>query len=416
MCERLYQSNVYLNSCKSRIVDIPAPNQIILDKTLFFPTGGGQPCDKGTIEGAQVIDVFESDGRIIHRMAAGQFCPDDPDNDIRIFEVGQDVTCILDWDRRFDHMQRHCGEHILSGIFFRDFGGINKGFHMGQDYMTIDIDLPALSKEQLASAELEANEVIWENAPVTVRFYANRQDAAGLPLRKQLTVDEDISVVCVGDEQHPADCVACCGTHPDSAGQIGLIKILKAESYKGMTRIYFEAGKRALLHYRKGYMILNELMERYSADESTLTDKIRIQDSKNELIRQELGRCKDALTDHEALSLLDDIAVPGQEEQSGAQIVIREYESFSIDDLQILAKKICAHSTNLFALISMPDTALLLCTSNTTPAGAFDCGKLVKENACLYKGRGGGNAAMARVVFESIEGLTSFLESLVERY
>ncbi len=411
MCERLYQKNVYLTECDSIIVDIPKPGCIVLDRTIFFPEGGGQPCDKGTINGYPVTNVNESDGRIIHRLTITDPSQDNGSNELKI---GQAVRCSLDWDRRFDHMQRHCGEHILSGIFFREYGGVNKGFHMGEDYMTIDIDMPSVTDQMAAHVELEANRIIWEDAPVTVRYFEKGADAADLPLRKELTLEGNVSVVCVGYEASPADCVACCGTHPASAGQVGLIKIFKSENHKGMSRVYFEAGKRALLDYSRKHAIITALAEKFSADDKTLIDKINAQEAKNAENRQELFRCKASLTDKEAVSLLEDICIPGIENDAGVQIVVREYDDLSTGDLQILAKKICASTAHLFILVSNPEKTILLSAGNSASKDAFDCGKLVRDHAGQYGGKGGGNAALARAAFDRYEDIDLFVSKVLE--
>ena len=252
---KLYQQDVYLKECEAVILELQE-DRVVLDRTIFFPTGGGQSCDLGFLGGQEVLDVSEKDGLIYHQVRSAAS-----------LKEGSRILCRIDWDRRFDNMQRHCGEHILSGICYREFGGINRGFHMGEDYMTIDISLeedPSITEitwEMAKRAELFANQVIWSDAPVTVRRFQTRQEAEQLPLRKALAIDEEISIVCVGDIRNAADCVACCGTHPSSAGQVGLVKIYKIEHYKGMFRIYFEAGKRALLDYDKKHDRITFLQE-----------------------------------------------------------------------------------------------------------------------------------------------------------
>ena len=260
---KLYQQDVNIKEWDAKIVKI-TENGIYLDRTAFFPEGGGQSCDLGTIAFAgaliDVTDVQEDGDDVVHSLSSTQGLTE-----------GASVHCSLDWDRRFDNMQRHCGEHILSGIFYQECGGVNRGFHMGEDYMTIDISLedeptnPEMSRPTqidhalAARCELLANRVIWENTPVTVMRFETREEVADMPLRKALAFDEDISIVCVGSPENPADCVACCGTHPKTAGQVGLIKILKVENYKGMFRIFFEAGQRALADYHMKHDMLQEM-------------------------------------------------------------------------------------------------------------------------------------------------------------
>ena len=273
---------------------------LTLDRTAFFPEGGGQSCDTGFIGPYRVTDVQEREGLILHTVQRGR-------SDIPA--AGTALHCSLDWERRFDNMQRHCGEHILSGIFYDMFGGINRGFHMGSDYMTVDISLEEdprvteITMKDAVQAELAANKVIWSDAPVTVMHFDDRREAEKLPLRKALAFDEDISIVCVGSPDNAADCVACCGTHPSSAGQVGIIKIFKVEKYKGMFRIYFEAGKRALDDYDSKHRLLTEISGRYSSSFDELPKKLDAREQKLAAVKDELFTSKKHISKASRLSL-----------------------------------------------------------------------------------------------------------------
>lgn len=402
MTIRLYQDHVYLRECVSSVLAITNDNCLVLDKSLFFPTGGGQPCDLGTINELPLAEVFEKNGEVYHRFL-----------EIPPFEVGDEVICKLDWDLRFDHMQRHCGEHILSGVFFSMFGGVNRGFHMGNDYMTIDIDLPAVTMDTALRIELAANEVIWSDVPVSVRYFSRREEAEKLPLRKGITVSQDISVVCVGHEANPADCVACCGTHPSTSGQIGLIKILKIENYKGMSRVYFEAGKRAFLHTVKEHLLVSALAEKYSADENTLAAKISAQEDKNQLLRQDLQKYRELLIEREVQALGDATSLPSEESSDCPQVVVKEYEHLSLEDLQQLAKTLSSISPNFFILISLKEKALLISRAINMDTGTPDFGGLIKANVGNFNGKGGGNTYSARATFQSLGDLDEFVHYLV---
>ncbi|MDD2217283.1 MAG: alanyl-tRNA editing protein, partial [Eubacteriales bacterium] len=260
--------NVYLKECESRLTAISVTENNILaefESTIFFPEGGGQSSDVGTAtisgEVFKVIDVREEGHSVIH------VCEK---TSAKIPEIGATAILQIDWDHRFDNMQRHCGEHVLSGLLYSKYGGVNKGFHMGKDYMAIDISFEndemytELNQEMIDEIELDANNVIWSDLPVTTVLFSDKDDATSLPLRKALAVEHDISVVSVGNKDVAVDCVACCGTHPSSTGQIGLIKIYKVEKNKGMFRVYCEAGKRAFVDYRNIHNIISELGNKYS--------------------------------------------------------------------------------------------------------------------------------------------------------
>lgn len=391
---KLYQQDVYMKECTSIITAVDG-DVIQLDQTVFFPTGGGQSCDLGTIGGMEVVEVFEEGDDVFHRLAEGSFP-----------ETGQQVNCEINWDRRFDNMQRHCGEHILSGIFFREFGGVNRGFHMGDDYMTIDISLeedPSVTEitwEMAKHAELCTNEVIWSNAPVTVCRFETREEAEKMPLRKKLAIDEEISIVCVGDINNAADCVACCGTHPATAGQVGLVKLFKVEKNKGMFRIYFEAGKRALLDYDKKHDLLTVLGNRYSAGPDDLLNKIDARKEKDQAIKNELHILRQSVIESRVASIREDLAAADP-----AEILVYEFGDMKTDDLLNIGRPVMDEVKKLLLIVSPQDNTLLLFSD-----GTIECGKLVKENASIYNGKGGGSKNNARAIFPKREGLDTFID------
>lgn len=447
---KLYQQDVDRRECDSTLLSVICdPEQMkalgaakkentflaVLDQTVFFPEGGGQPCDLGFIENYPVFYVFEKDKIIYHQLSA-------PTTNIPAFLAGEGLSgpgaaertvhCELDWNRRFLHMQLHCGEHILSGMFFQEFGGVNRGFHMGDDYVTIDINLEAnpaytaFTQDMIDRVEMLANKAVWENVPVITRHFDTRAEAAGLPLRKPLAIEEDITIVCVGDPEHAADCVACCGTHPKTAGQVGLIKITKAEAYKGMTRFYAKAGLPALNDYILKHKVVAQLCSNYSADPETLTEKIRIQESKNGAVRKELYDLKKSLIARYAKELTGYYEnLPGaaqgrtaaeqkikpaaseQKAELSTPITIKRYDDLNVDDLQTLGRHVTPAVRGLLALVALKENTVLL-VSQGTP----DCGKLVKENASIYQGKGGGNATLARAIFPKSENVDWYLDLL----
>ena len=301
---KLFQSDVYRRSADAVVLQFDKDNSkntscLVLDSTIFFPTGGGQSCDLGTINGFEVIDVFEKENIIYHIIKG---CD-------ATFKPGDTVNLEIDWDRRFDNMQRHCGEHILSGIFFRLFGGVNRGFHMGEDYMTIDISLEAdknyseINWEMAMQAELETNKVIWGNTKVSAYHFDTKVEAEKMPLRKALSLEKDITIVTIGDISNPADSVACCGTHPSTAGQVGMVKIYKIEPNKGMFRIFFEAGQRALAHYDTRFDIMTKLENDLSASHTTLLSKYETQKEKTRQIKDRLYHLSKEFIRREILDL-----------------------------------------------------------------------------------------------------------------
>ena len=411
---RLYQQDRYIKEWDAQITSVTEDNGsliVTLDKSAFFPEGGGQSCDLGMMGGYEVIDVQEKDEEVYHKvkLAEGE---NSADGKPAPLQEGDAVHCVLDWDRRFDNMQRHCGEHILSGIFFALFGGVNRGFHMGQDYMTVDIsleedpDVKEITYEDALRAELEANKVIWADEPVTVMHFESREEAEKMPLRKALAFDEDITIVSVGSIENAADCVACCGTHPNTAGQVGLIKIYKVENYKGMFRIYFEAGARALNDYRAKHNILTELSNKYSSSIEDFPSKLKAQEEKLADAKSELHQIKKAFTDNECAKLDALMAEAGDD----SKVTVYEVEQLGLDDVFNMAKRYMGSCKGLIMLYSIKDTSYILVSD-----GNIDCGGLVKEYASFYKGKGGGNKVSARGIFTSKEEAEMFAD-LVQKH
>lgn len=396
---KLYQKDVYLKEFDAKITSISTNDDDIiltLDQTAFFPTGGGQSCDKGSISGINVTDVYEKDKQIFHRLKRTSVADG--------LRTGDTVSCEIDWKHRFDNMQRHCGEHILSGMFFREYGGINRGFHMGDEYMTIDISLEEkpeykeLTWEMAQHVELCTNEAIWANAPVITRHFDKREDAENLPLRKALAFDEDITIVCVGSIENPSDCVACCGTHPSSAGQVGLVKLYKVEPNKGMFRIYFEAGKRALLDYDKKHNLLTELGSRYSAGTADLLEKISIHEDKQKELRSDFFALRQTVIKNKAEAISDEI--------SDGNVHIYSFPEFKADDIRNLAKHLDFTNCKL-AIFCDEHTK----TSLVYSSGNIDCGRLIKDNAPVFGGRGGGRSDNAQARFDSLENMKLFADA-----
>lgn len=453
MTTKLYQIDTYLKEWDARILAAkPAPEVpggsakqpargsadassqtcclIQLDQTAFFPEGGGQGADHGKVRliGSDseavfsVIDVQEDGDLIWHTVCL----PDPADGSSEptgelctILSEGCKVHCILDWDRRFEHMQRHCGEHLLSGAFYRLFGGANHGFHMGQDYMTIDIaleDQSPVTLEMAHQAEMLANQAIWDDLPVSVSYFDTREKAEQLPLRKALAFDEAISIVTIGElsetsDTEPADCVACCGTHPSTTGQVGLIKIYKVEKYKDMTRIYCDAGRKALTDYQRKHEILTNEANRYSASVEEFPEKLRIQEEKMNAVRNELYHLKKAYIEAEKEKL---DAVLGDIDQSGSKtpVILYPLLHLSMDDAFTMAKSymgnIRAGKTHPLLLLYVPAQTSCVLVSD----GTVHCGKLVKEYASFYQGKGGGNDVSARSIFTSDEDARLFADLL----
>lgn len=382
---KLYQKDRYMKEFEAEIISVSEDGKsVVLDATAFAPDAGGQPYDLGTLGGVNVTAVHEKGGIITHEL--------DNDGNMAGLQAGMRVRGALDWERRFDHMQNHLGEHILSGLFKSEYDLDNKGFHLGEDSATFDIDSKEITQEMLDHIELMANDVVYRALPVQVTVIASAEEAAKLPLRKELKAEEDISVVTIPG----VDCVACCCPHPSDTSQIGVIKLIKTEKYKGMTRIHFKCGRRALDDYRQKHNVMAVLDEKYSADELTLLDKIKAADAKNDEIRREMNRLKDALADIRAAEFI----------QGADKIVLGELEKAQIDDLRQVAKKLVNMTDLPVVLSSMSDLCVFMTHSGKS---RMKCGALVREYAVGAGGKGGGGDTQAQVFFNNADLMHNFI-------
>ncbi len=229
--EKLFYENPYLKSFTARVVScVPVKKgfETELDRTAFYPEGGGQPSDTGVLGGVRVLDVQEKNGRILHI------------TDQALTE-GAEVQGEINWEERFSNMQLHSGEHIVSGLIHKAFGYDNVGFHMGAEEMTIDLNGP-MTWDQLMEIERQANQAVWDNMPLHI-FYPPEEELSELDYRSKKELTGQVRIV----EIPGTDLCACCGTHVAYTGEIGLIKFLSMINYKGGVRISMLCGKRALL-------------------------------------------------------------------------------------------------------------------------------------------------------------------------
>lgn len=304
MTERLYYTDAYQTTFTAQIVDRAIIDQhpaVALDRSCFYPTGGGQPYDTGTLNGIPVLDVqllgaadANDDGTVWHVLAAQ--LDDDP------------VTGIIDWSRRFDHMQHHTGQHILTQAFIDVADAPTVSFHLGAVNVTLDLAASELSAAALKAAEERANHIIWQNLPVKA-WFPDEGELAALPLRKVPEGYDKLRVVGIGD----VDYTACGGTHVSQTGAIGLIKIVRTEKIKGLTRVEFFCGGRALADYHEKNAILHQLSTDLTTGYREIGDAIAKFRAENKSLRAELRAARQSLLVVEAQELL--AAVPGENGQ-----------------------------------------------------------------------------------------------------
>lgn len=258
MTERLYYNDSYLTEFDAEVLEIreiEGKYHVRLDRSAFYPTSGGQPFDTGLLGGANIEDVYvDSDGEVWHVTDA---------------RIEGSVHGKIDWARRFEHMQQHAADHMIANAIYRIWNGTTIGLHLGESVSTIDVAMPdgatRITPEQIEAVENDVNERIQRNVPVKC-WFPDPDELAALPLRKAPTVKEHVRVVQIGTEEF----VACGGTHPRTAGEIGLVKILDVRPSRGKMRVEFVAGMRAL----KDYQLVAKSANAAAASLSTSIDKL----------------------------------------------------------------------------------------------------------------------------------------------
>ncbi len=401
--ERIYRTDQYQTECVTEIVnvkEIRGFDAIECRRSVFYPEGGGQPSDTGTVSSGDRKFLVTSahdeglEGPVWHYTDApsGTFSP------------GEEVALSIDWDSRFVNMQRHLGEHMLSGAFNNLYGGINKGFHMGEDYITIDIDLGGrmLTDEELEHAQKDVNEAVWADLPVSVNWFDDYESSLALPVRKQVPHEGRVSVVMVGSMPEPYDCIACCGTHPSSTGQVGLVNIYKCEPNKGMNRVFFDCGRRALERLRADSGELTDIARRYSCKTTDLPSRLDRDAETISSLKGRLASLASYVSEAEKTAILEDI------NKEDAPVYAYQTDILSTDELLKLGFAVSGETSGRLLLFMQTETATCLLFSS----GEAKCGKIVKENASAYNGRGGGRDDNARAVFSDIRDMKNFANAV----
>src|SRR5579871_624621 len=398
MTDRLYYHDSFLYDFDAEIAELPTSDRpaIILNRTAFYPTSGGQIFDTGVIStesGQQkVTEVADTEaGRVVHYLEA-------PLKDVK---PGTPVRGQIDSTRRCDHMQQHSGQHVLSAAFVRLFNIPTVSFHMADDYCSIDLDTPNLSKTQVEQAERLANEIILENRPVDIRF-VTRDQAANLGLRKLPPAERDqLRIIDI----HDFDLSACGGTHVNKTGQIGCILLRKIEKVRQGWRVEFVAGQRAVATARRDYTTLTEAGSLFSAHIYDVPQQIRKSLDEIRSLRKEKEGSQEELAAAQAVVILAEIP-----ETEGRKLVVRVFADRDMNAVKLLAQKLTRLATNVVVLLgtSSPQPSLVFAQSSGQP---FDMGALMKQIMSANGGRGGGSKDMAQGGLPNAEAVQKAIDS-----
>ncbi len=392
MTRRLYYDNSYcaeFNAQIQELVELEGRPAAILDETFFYPTSGGQPADRGMLNGVPVLDVLEADDRILHVLAT-RLAPGP-------------ARGIIDWSRRFDHMQQHTGQHILSQAFERELGAATVSFHLGEQSCTIDLALAELSAEDAARVEDLANRIIYENRPVTAREYAP-DEIACLGLRKPPAEHERIRVVHI----EGFDVCACGGTHVRTTGEVGSIHIRRWERRREQTRIEFLCGWRALRDYRIRDALCQGLAANFSVAVEELPQAVARLNEAEQKARRRLEATRKRLIESELPRL------KSEAEQVGRwRVLCRLLEDYDASNMSYAARQIVQESSYVVCL-AVTEPAVQICLARSQDVN-LDVLGLFREIVMPYGGRGGGKANWAQGGGIPAEAIPSVLEHARER-
>lgn len=370
--EKLYYEKPYVKNFKAQVLECrPGEGEtyeIILDRTAFYPEGGGQPSDRGTLNDAQVLDVKERGEEIIHTTD-------------RPLQAGSFADGVLDWNRRLNHMQNHSGEHILSGIIHKHYGLDNVGFHMGRDEVTVDFN-GILTQEQIEAAEAEANEVIFSNVPV-LESIPTREELSLIDYRSKKELSGPVRIV----EIPGADICACCGTHVTNTGEIGILKVTGMVRYKGGVRVSMLCGMAALEDYKAKQRAVTGISVLLSAKPQEILEAVEKLKAEGVAKEERISRLYEELLERRA----------AEYEKSDAPLAVLEA---GLGPVQL--RQLC---TRLYE--EEKGSAVLVC-SGSEGLYQYALGSAGKDMKALCRklnerleGRGGGSPLMAQGTFRA---------------
>ncbi len=381
MTERLYYTDSTCTRFSARVIEqlawegCPA---VVLDRTAFYPTSGGQPADRGTLGGIAVLDVVvrEEDGTIVHVLSEAPSGFGKPE--------GAEVEGVLDWPRRFDHMQQHTGQHILSAAFEQVLNADTVGFHLGTEASTVDINVARLEPAAVMPVEELANRVIWENRPVGTRFVGS-DELAALPLRRQPVVEGPVRIVEIAD----FDVNPCGGTHVAHTGEIGLVKIVRLDYRGNETRVEFLCGGRALRDYQAKNAMVNQLTAMLTVGHWELGQAVERLQAEAKRLRQEVRRARKRLLKVEASELAETAVV-----HEPYRVVWKVWERREPGELRALAQEL-AQRPGVVALLVSVGERTHLCFARAEGVD-LDVAALLREACAQLGGKGGGRPHLAQ--------------------
>ena len=385
MTERLYYTDSYLRQFTARIVERSEDGRTVyLDRTAFYPASGGQPCDTGAIAGVPVLDVVDAEERIAHHLAR----PLD----------STAVECAIDWSRRFDHMQQHTGQHLLSAVFEEGFGLHTVSFHLGAESSSIDLEGGPLEPGAVLDAERRANDIVFENRPVAVHFQ-QADEVQGL--RKPTDREGTLRIVSV----EGLDRSACGGTHVRATGEVGPILLRKLDRVRQTVRVEFLCGGRSVRRARADYEALSKTAQLFSSPLDEVPAMVAAQLETARATDKARRKLELDLAAYQGRELYLATA-PGAD---GVRRVTRRVAKGSLEELRAIAQNFTAQPKAVFiATLADPPSVLLAASADA----GIDAGKALKAAIAEAGGRGGGSARIAQGSVAEAGMLDRVLEKL----
>lgn len=396
--ERLYYNDSHLIEFDARVVDVTERvsgwTAVVLDRTAFYPTGGGQPSDTGTLNGARVVEcIDDGDTGVLHVVQGPT-----PDR-------GTVVKGRIDWSRRLDHIQQHTGQHILSQALVKLFNAPTKSFRVLEHSCEIDVDLANPRSEIIERAVELANNVIWEDRPLSI-LNVSREEAAELPLRKDPARYGELRLIEIQD----FDLTPCGGTHAYRTGEVGMIAVRSWERAKGLTRIEFVAGVRALADYRKANQTARDVAALFSAGRDDASHLTAHMVEENKELHRRVRMLEEAAASGEA----DKLFAQTEPDENGTRIVAQTFNGRDAEGLKKLAHALMARPKTVVLLGSRDaDTARLVFARSEDAHG--DMSLLMREACAVLDGRGGGKPEMAQGGGKKVEQLEQVIDLTAEK-
>jgi len=371
--ERLYYTDPYLVEFDANVVGLEAHERrpaAVLDRTAFYPTSGGQPCDVGWLGDTTVLDVVDRDDGVILHVLEREIPPGT-------------VHGVIDWTRRFDHMQQHTGQHVLSAAFDRVVSARTESFHLGSVSSTIDLNR-VMTQADVDRVEDEANRIVWENRPVNIRF-VDAEDATKLPLRKESARTGRLRIIDV----EGFDVSACGGTHVSGTGAIGSIFVRSTEKFRGGTRVEFLCGARALRGYRELRTAIDGSIRLLSVLPPELPTAIERLQGDMKATKRQLSDLQGRLAEFEA-----DALAARAEQIGSAKAVIAALEGWEQQALKAIASTIAARPQHVAVLFGLPaPSAVVVARSSDLKV---DSAAILKKLIERFGGKGGGRPELAQ--------------------